>query len=73
MSADRLWEARKRVLACLSDVESLLEIADPTGEERYEDSDEPRVLDFLVLWQGRLKAANSILHELATGGDADVS
>ncbi len=71
-----LWESRKRVLAVESDIDTLLDMLDPSGQERYEDSDEFRMLDFLTLWKGRLHAANVMLRDVSTatgGGDASVS
>lgn len=66
-ATDELWEARKRVLAVASDIETLLDIADPTGQERYADHDGEGfgMMEFLTLWQGRLKAANSMMLEVS--------
>lgn len=71
-----LWESRKRVMAVESDIDTLLDMLDPSGQERYEDSDEFRMLDFLMLWKGRLHAANVMMRDVSTatgGGDASVS
>ena len=66
-ATDELWEARKRVLAVASDIETLIEILDPRGEERYADheGDEFKVLEYLMVWKGRLDAANRMLMDVS--------
>lgn len=66
-ATDELWEARKRVLAVASDIETLIEIIDPKGEERYADheGDEFTTLEYLMVWKGRLDAANRMLLDVS--------
>lgn len=66
-ATDELWEARKRVLAVASDIETLIEIIDPKGEERYadHDGDEFKALEYLMVWKGRLDAANRMLMDVS--------
>lgn len=66
-ATDELWEARKRVLAVASDIETLIEIIDPRGDERYADheGDEFNALEYLMVWKGRLDAANRMLLDVS--------
>lgn len=66
-ATDELWEARKRVLAVASDIETLIEIIDPKGEERYADheGDGFKALEYLMVWKGRLDAANRMLMDVS--------
>lgn len=66
-ATDELREARKRVLAVASDIETLIEIIDPKGEERYADheGDAFKALEYLMVWKGRLDAANRMLMDVS--------
>lgn len=66
-ATDELREARKRVLAVASDIETLIEIIDPKGKERYADheGDAFKALEYLMVWKGRLDAANRMLMDVS--------
>ena len=74
-TADVLWGARKLVLSVIDSMDVLMDVIDPigcyrNGVDRYGEPlervpDEYTTLDFLCEWSGRLRRANSALHEVA--------
>jgi hypothetical protein len=74
-TADVLWGARKLVLAVTDGIDQLMDVIDPIGcyrqgVDRYgepleRESDVYTTLDFLFMWEGKLRRANSALYEVA--------
>lgn len=71
---DVLWGARKLVLAVAEGIDQLMDVIDPNQCERYgydrygeiieRDADTYTTLDFLSVWEGKLRRANSALYEV---------
>ena len=72
---DVLWGARKLVLSVTEGIDMLMDIIDPNQCERYgydrngepleRESDVYTTLDFLTIWEGKLRRANSALYEVS--------
>ena len=72
---DVLWAARKLVLAVAEGMDMVMDIIDPNQCERYgcdrngepleHESDVYTTLDFLFMWEGMLRRANSALYEVS--------
>lgn len=71
---DVLWGARKLVLSVAEGIEQVMDVIDPNQCERYgydrtgepleREGDTYTTLDFLFMWEGKLKRANSALYEV---------
>lgn len=74
-TADVLWGARKLVLAVAEGIDQLMDVIDPIGcyrqgVDRYgepleREADTYTTLDFLAVWEGKLRRANSALYEVS--------
>ena len=74
-TADVLWGARKLVLAVAEGIDQLMDVIDPigcyrNGVDRYgepleREADTYTTLDFLTVWEGKLRRANSALYEVS--------
>lgn len=72
---DVLWGARKLVLSVAEGIDMLMDIIDPNQCERYgydrngepleREADTYTTLDFLTIWEGKLRRANSALYEVS--------
>lgn len=72
---DVLWGARKLVLSVAEGIEQVMDVIDPNQCERYgydrtgepleREGDTYTTLDFLTIWEGKLKRANSALYEVS--------
>lgn len=71
---DMLWGARKLVLSVAEGMSTVMDVIDPLQCERYgsdrdgepieRDPDTYTTLDFLFMWEGKLKRVNGMLYEL---------
>ena len=84
---DVLWGARRLVLSVIDGVEDIMDLIDPIGcyrdgVDRYgepleRDNETFTLLEFLSLWRGKLRRANSAMREVSLrmrhgeGGAAD--
>ena len=75
-TTDVLFGARKLVLAVADGMDTLMDVMDPAQCLRYgtdrqgnpieRDPDEFTTLDFLAVWVGKLRRANSALYEVSS-------
>lgn len=74
-TGDVLWGARKLVLSVADGIEDMMNIIDPigcyrNGVDRYgepleRDNETFTLLDFLSIWHGKLRRANSGMREVS--------
>lgn len=74
-TGDVLWGARKLVLSVADGIEDMMDIIDPigcyrNGVDRYgepleRDNETFTLLDFLGIWHGKLRRANSGMREVS--------
>lgn len=75
-TTDVLFGARKEVLSVVDTMEQVMDVMDPNqclrhgydrqGNPIERDPDEFTTLDFLAIWVGKLRRANSALYEVSS-------